>query len=159
MSLPRVFNPDDYLQTPEGRIFSAERNEAAWEQIYSDLQRILDTTSESCLYVVMGVQGSGKTTWIQKNRAALGSEAVIIDAALPARRHRARALAIATQSGRRAIGVWIQVPLHQALAQNALRPADEVVPGAALRSVFSLLEPPSRDEGFDEVFIIDGTAG
>src|SRR5262249_33600093 len=146
------FNPDDYLQTSDGRVFSEERNAVAWERIYADLQRILEASVEDiCLYVVMGVQGSGKTTWIQKNREALGSKAVIVDAALPARRHRARVLAIARGCGRRTIGVWIQVPLNRALAQNAMRPADEVVPEPALRSVFNLLEPPSRDEGFDEV--------
>ena len=120
------------------------------------LETALRTASpESCLYVVMGVQGSGKTTWIQKNRDALTSAAAVVDAALPARRHRARVLSVARQFGRRAVGVWIRVPLSQALAQNALRPADEVVPESALRSVFSMLEAPSLDEGFDKVIIID----
>jgi hypothetical protein len=82
MSRPRVFNPDDYLRTSEGRVFTAERNAAAWEQIYSELEAILAAPiPEICLYIVMGVQGSGKTTWIEANRAALGSAAVILDAA------------------------------------------------------------------------------
>ena len=37
---PRVFNPDDYLQTPEGRVYTDERNAAAWERIYSELEAL-----------------------------------------------------------------------------------------------------------------------
>jgi predicted kinase len=104
----------------------------------------------------MGAQGAGKTAWIRKNRAVLGPSAVILDAALPARRHRSRALELAKRFGIPAAAVWIDTPLEQALAQNAARPADEVVPEAAVRSVFGLLEAPTRDEGFDEVIVITG---
>lgn len=156
MSRTHVFNPDDALRTPEGRVFTAERNAAAWEHIYSELEAIMAApNAEMCLYVVMGVQGSGKTTWVKEHRESLGAAAVILDAALPARAHRARALAIAARYDCRTVGVWIRVPLDQAIAQNASRPADEVVPESALRSVFNALEPPSRDEGFDRVVIVD----
>ena len=43
MPTPRVFNPDDYLQTAEGRIYTEERNAAAWEQMYADLESLLST--------------------------------------------------------------------------------------------------------------------
>jgi hypothetical protein len=41
MPQPRVFNPDDYLATPQGRAFTAERNAAAWEQLYADIEDAL----------------------------------------------------------------------------------------------------------------------
>ncbi len=34
-------NPDHYLQTGAGRVFTAERNAAAWEQLYRDLTAAL----------------------------------------------------------------------------------------------------------------------
>ena len=88
-----VFNPDDYLNTPEGRVFTNERNAVAWENLYSEMEAVFRTaTSDTCLFVVMGVQGAGKTTWIRNNHEALGDSAVFLDAALPARRHRVRAV-------------------------------------------------------------------
>ena len=157
MPTPRVFNPDDYLQTAEGRIYTEERNAAAWEQMYADLESLLSTAEpQARLFVVMGVQGGGKTTWIRSNYEALGPSAVFMDAAVPARRHRARAVGLARRCGVRTVAVWINTPLGQALTQNAQRPDDEVVPEFAVRSVFGLLEAPSPDEGFDEVIVVDG---
>ena len=151
-----VLNPDDYLRGPEGlRVFTHERNEAAWEKLYADLERLLSgATPETRLFVVMGVQGGGKTTWVRENQALLGPSAVVLDAALPAERHRARALSLAKRSGVRAVGVWVKTSLELALARNTARPADEVVPEEAIRSVFGLLEGPSHEEGFDEVMVV-----
>lgn len=152
---PRVFNPDDYLWTPDGRVYTAERNAAAWEQMYTDLETMFRAAvPEARFFVVMGVQGGGKTTWIQAHHDALGPHAVFMDAAVPAKRHRTRAVALAQRFGVRATAVWIDAPLERALAQNAQRSAEEAVPEAAVRSVFSLLEAPTVDEGFDEVIVM-----
>src|SRR5262249_40354292 len=151
----RIFDPDDYLVTPEGRVFTPERNAAAWEQLYADLATLFATASPATrFYLVMGVQGGGKSTWIRTHYDELGPSAVFMDAALPAARHRARALALAKRFGVRAIAVWLDVPLEQALERNARRPADEVVPEFAVRSVFGLLEPPTVAEGFDEIIVV-----
>ena len=155
MPPPNVFNPDDYLQTSEGRLYTEDLNAAAWERMYGDLDLLLSTAGpESRLFVVMGVQGGGKTTWIRSNSEALGPAAIFLDAAVPAKRHRARALAVARRAGVRTVAVWINTPLARALAQNSQRPDDEVVPEMAVRSVFSLLEAPDHDEGFDEVIVV-----
>jgi predicted kinase len=133
-------------------VYTDERNTAAWEHLYSELELLLrNATSETRLFIVMGVQGGGKTTWIRENQAVLGPAAVCLDAAVPARRHRARALNLARRFGIPAVGVWVNTPLERALAQNAGRPPDEVVPVVAIRSVFELLEAPSIDEGFDQI--------
>ena len=150
----RVFNPDDYLRTPQGRVFTAERNAAAWECLYANLEELFATaTTDIQLYVVMGVQGSGKSTWIRCHEQELGPCVAVVDAALPARRHRTRLLALAKHFNRKAIAVWLDVPLNLALVQNATRPLDERVPEDALRSVFDLLEPPTLEEGFDDVLV------
>ena len=74
---PRVFNPDDYLQTPEGRVYTDERNAAAWERSYSELEALFrEATQETHFFIVIGVQGSGKTTWIQRHLVSLGPSAI-----------------------------------------------------------------------------------
>jgi len=128
----------------------------AWQLAYSELQaRLGDSRSEMTLYVVCGIQGSGKTTWIERNAAHLGPTSIFFDAALPARRHRARALEMARAVGATAVAVWLNVPLEVALQRNSERREDERVPEEALRSVASILEPPSLKEGFAEVVEID----
>ena len=154
----RVFNPDDYLISLERRVFTNERNAIAWENLYSDMDALFRVADgDTRLFIVMGVQGAGKTTWIRTNHAALGESAVFLDAAIPAKRHRVRALTLAKRFGIRTIAVWINVSIERALAQNAQRRSDEVVPESAIRNVFSMLEAPSIAEGFDEVIVVDGT--
>jgi len=149
---PRVFNPDDYLQTEEGRLYTDERNAAAWERIYSELEELFrDSTADTRFFVVLGVQGGGKTSWIRKHSGSLGSSAICLDAALPARRHRARALSLAQRFSVYSVAVWINVTLERALKQNAKRAPDEVVPEFAIRSVFGLIEAPTLEEGFREI--------
>lgn len=159
MCTPRIFNPDDYLRTPAGRIFTEESNAKAWEQLYADLEQCFrDAGPQAHFFLVMGVQGAGKSTWIRHHGAARGVAAVFLDAALPARRHRVRAMALVQRFGVRATAVWINVPLEQALRQNAQRPSDEVVREAAVRGTFSVIEPPSLDEGFKDIIVVAPSA-
>lgn len=145
----RHINPDHYLQTDTGRVFTKERQLTAWDRVYEDLEAALrrrfSNAAQLCL--VMGVQGAGKTDWARQNMNALPN-AVFLDAALPAARHRTRALDVARRCDVEVTAVWINTPLEIALARNASRPADERVPEEAMRSVFSLLEAPTVSEGF-----------
>lgn len=148
----RYFNPDDYLETPAGRVFTPERSAAAFEQAYSDLERALRTAAPAAhLFVVVGLQGAGKTTWIHRNAAGLGESAFFFDAALPRAVHRARAVAIARCAGVPVTAVWVRAPLEVALARNQLRRHDHRVPEFAIRSVHSIMERPSVSEGFGQV--------
>lgn len=145
-------NPDHYLQTESGRVFTPERNAAAWEQLYRELDEVLKNgKGRVSLFVVLGVQGAGKSTWIAENSGRLGDGAIFVDAALPGVRHRARILTAAEVSGTPAIAVWINVPLETALARNRQRPQDEQVSEEVIRYVFSNFEPPTIDEGFVEI--------
>ncbi len=148
----RYFNPDDYLETESGRVFTPERSKIAFEQAYTDLERALRSAPSSArLYVVVGVQGAGKTTWILQNAPGLGESAFFFDAALPRAIHRARAIGIAKAAGVPAISVWIRSSLEAALAHNESRVSDHRVSEFAIRSVHSIMEPPSVSEGFLEV--------
>jgi len=112
---------------PTGRLWTDERGREAWDLAYQKLEAALQQLgSRATLYVVCGLQGAGKSTWIHEQHARLGSAAVFFDAALPSRRHRVRALEAARRVGARAVAVWIDAPLQL----------------------------PSEDEGFREVIVI-----
>ncbi|WP_439855878.1 GNAT family N-acetyltransferase [Pseudomonas yamanorum] len=155
--LPVVINPDDYLETEFGREFTPERNRQAWQLAYTRLRHELSQAAKGThVYVVMGVQGAGKSRWVSENLGRLGRRAIVFDAALPARRHRQELLSIARDYAVPVIGILVSAPL--ALARNAQRNADKKVPEDALKSVFSMLEPPSEDEGFVWVQTIEQQA-
>lgn len=144
-----AINPDDYLETEFGREYTPERNRQAWELAYERLRSALSgAKSGAHVYVVMGVQGAGKSRWVSENLGRLGRRAIVFDAALPARRHRERLLGIAREYATPVIAIFVNTSLELALARNARRSADKRVPEDALNSVFSMLEPPTEDEGF-----------
>jgi hypothetical protein len=148
----RYFNPDDYLETDSGRVFTPERSAVAFERAYVDLQAaLLIASSGAMLFVVVGTQGAGKTTWIRSRADELGPTAYFFDAALPRAVHRARAIDISKAAGVPAIAVWVRASLETALERNQSRRIDHRVPVAAVRSVHSIMEAPSTAEGFDEV--------
>lgn len=148
-------NPDHFLQTPEGRITTPERNARAWEQCFESLPTALAQAGpEPRLYVLIGAQGSGKSTWAE---ALVEREphAVVFDAILVKRSERAPILAAARQHATHAVAVWFRTPLETCLARNAARPPDQVADECGLRNVFAALEPPGLDEGFAEVCVVE----
>jgi predicted kinase len=146
-------NPDHFLQTEQGRVFTPERNAAAWEQLYAVLSSAL-TLAHRPVVLVVGVQGSGKSTWIERESTRSG-DTIYIDATLATRERRARAIRIARDFGAPISAVWIKVALETALQRNRLRQADQIVPDFAIENVFQLFEAPTLDEGFDNVVIVD----
>ena len=105
------------------------------------------------MYVLVGAQGSGKSTWAAQV-ARDHPSAIIFDAILVTHRERCPILAATEACGLKAIAVWFKTPLSVCLARNAARPHDEIVPEIGIRNVFAAIEPPSRLEGFDEVLEI-----
>ena len=148
-------NPDHFLETPQGRVTTPERNAEAWRQCYAALSEALaPARSASSLYVLVGAQGAGKSTWAR--RLVLHEpRAVVFDAILVKRAERAPILAQARPHGVPAIAVWFRTPLDECLARNAARPPDEVVAEQAIRNVFAAVEPPTAQEGFDQVVVVD----
>lgn len=150
-------NPDDFLLTPTGRLWTPERNEVAWKQAYAALTSTLAQNSiegpsvpTGDLYLVVGLQGAGKSTWIRNNAERL-APCVFFDAALPRAIHRRPLITIAQSAGTSIHAVWVDVELHVALYHNSLRPEDERVPESSIRSVDGLFEPPTASEGYADV--------
>ncbi|MDQ1158105.1 hypothetical protein QE385_002432 [Sphingomonas sp. SORGH_AS 950] len=150
-----VINPDAFLETDHGRVWTAERNEAAWAWCYAALEQALSRLPRpGRVILVCGIQGSGKTCWIASQPVCPAT--VYFDAALPGIRHRARIVAIAKQADMPIEAVWIDTPVAIALSRNACRPADQIVPEAAILSVAGQFEPPSLAEGFIRIHVHKG---
>lgn len=147
-------NPDHFLDTPEGRISTPERNAVAWQQCFSALEdALLAGSSHSIVYVMVGCQGSGKSTWARALSQRVPT-AIIFDAILVKRIERAPILYAAARHRVPAVAVWFQTPLTRCISRNASQPADEIANEQGLRNVFAALEPPSIEEGFSEVVVV-----
>ena len=144
-------NPDHFLQTDAGRVITPELNARAWELSYEALgDALVRATGETTLYVLVGPQGAGKSTWA---RAFIQSDprAIVFDAILVKKSERAIIIRAASAYAISIIAVWFRTPLDMCLARNAVRPFDEVVPERGIRNVHAAIEPPTTDEGFNSV--------
>lgn len=152
MPHPNHVNPDHFLNLEEAAVVTKEQVAQAWEQAYGQLrQKLLSAGEGARLFVVLGLQGAGKSTWIARNAPLMGDSAVFLDGPLPSRRHRNRALGIATEVGRQAVAVWINTPLEVAKSRNATRRGLACIREETILHVFQNLEPPTLEEGFVEV--------
>lgn len=147
-------NPDHFLETRTGRITTPERNAKAWQSCFAALDLALSATRlDAKVYVLIGPQGSGKSTWAQR-RTIEEPDAIIFDAILVKRSERQPILERVQQHSRTAVAVWFRTPLDVCLARNASRPPDEIAAEQGIRNVHAALEPPSHAEGFAEIIEI-----
>ncbi|MEK8033539.1 AAA family ATPase [Ideonella sp. DXS29W] len=155
MSLLHHIGPDQYLALETAEQVTREQVAEAWERAYAELeQRLRSLGAAARLYIVFGLQGAGKSTWIAHHGARYGDRAVFFDGPLPSRRHRQRALQIAAQVGCAATAVWIDTPLGLARERNAGRRGLARIRDEAIQHVFDHLEAPSLDEGFSSVMLV-----
>jgi predicted kinase len=144
-------NPDHFLQTESGRVVTPERNRAAWERSYEALNEGLRNADRSTkVYVLVGSQGAGKSTWAESVAPTLRGS-IVFDAILVKRAERRPILAAARSCSVGVVAVWFKTPLEVCISRNASRAVDEVVPVQAVRNVHSAIEPPSIAEGFSQV--------
>lgn len=126
--------------------------------------------------IFCGIQGSGKSTFYQerfvhthvrisldllrtRHREALilrtclaTRQSFVIDNTNATRRERDRYVAPALEAGFRATCCYFETPVRDAIARNLSRPEGRRVPAAGVYGTFKRLEPPTKDEGFAELF-------
>lgn len=126
--------------------------------------------------IFIGIQGAGKSTFYKErffdthlriNLDMLRTrhrEEVLLDACIRAKQrfvvdntnataaHRARYIEPARVAGFHVIGYFFDVTVGEAARRNAQRLGKQRVPDRAIYGTHQRLEPPSLDEGFDEIF-------
>jgi predicted kinase len=137
------------------------------------------------LIILVGLQGSGKTTWYHEHLAAThvhlskdlmpnarnretrqqqqleealrAGRSVVVDNTNPSIESRAPLIAAGHRHGARVIAIYFEAHVPTSLMRNRAREGKARVPDVAIFRTKKQLVPPSLDEGFDEVRIIPVT--
>jgi len=117
--------------------------------------------------ILVGVPGAGKTSLYRQrfepthvriedkrrlDTALASGASVVVDNTNPRRADRAPLIAAAQARGARVVGYYFDVTTRAAVARNAVRTGKDKVPNVAIFTVAKRLEPPTHDEGFDELY-------
>ncbi|MER3397070.1 MAG: hypothetical protein C4315_03395 [Chloroflexota bacterium] len=77
---------------------------------------------------------------------------IVVDATSVTRERRRRYIELARKHGARPVAIFIQTPLEVALVRNRQRA--NVIPEAVIHRMHQMLEPPTREEGFEYVITV-----
>lgn len=136
-----------------------------------------ETERMKTLYLMIGIQGSGKSTFCAKhlpnvprvnldtlktrnNERRMIAEChergcdYVVDNTNPTREDRARYIPAAKVEGYRVIGYFMQSRLRECIERNNRRAGKEKIPSGAIAATSNRLEMPSRAEGFDELYYV-----
>lgn len=139
-----------------------------------------DPNFSECV-ILIGLPASGKTTLYRekfaathrhiskdampnvRNKAARQRQMIaaalaervpfVVDNTNPTRADRAAIIEQAKAAGARVAGYFLNVTMREAVARNHAREGKARVPDVAIFTAAKKLEPPSLDEGFDELHV------
>jgi predicted kinase len=134
------------------------------------------------LVVMVGLQGCGKSTWVQQHLAATHvvvskdhwpnarrrearqqrvvaellaeGRTVVVDNTNPSREERAALVALGRAAGTRVRAVWVDVPFDTCLQRNLAREGRARVPVQGLLATRKRFVPPTTEEGFERVDVV-----
>lgn len=103
----QVINPDTFLQTATGRVWTPENSKAAWPSSFAALESALASHAKNPpqILVICGVHGAGKSHWIGTHVHEY-APCICFDAALPGARHRKPIIDIARQRNAVVRTIW-----------------------------------------------------
>ena len=143
------------------------------------VRRLLDPPE---LVVMVGLQGSGKSTWVARHLAGThavvskdhwpnarrkqgrqsrvvaehlaAGRSVVVDNTNPSLEDRAALLALAAEAGATVRAVWLDVPLETCLERNDRRQGRARVPVQGVLGTRARFVPPTVAEGFGRVDVV-----
>ena len=128
--------------------------------------------------IFIGIQGSGKSTFYRErffgthvrinvdmlrtrqreqilfNACLTAQQSFVIDNTNPTKTDRARYIVPARAAGFRVVAYLFKSTVREAIQRNNQRKLKAKIPPPAIAATFKKLEPPTPEEGFDEIFTV-----
>ena len=135
------------------------------------------------LVILVGLPGSGKTSFFQSRFASThahvskdlmhrgarqvaliedalrAGRSVVVDNTSPRVADRAPLIAAGRRHGARIAGYVLETPRGECLQRNRRREGRARVPDVAVHVAAARMQPPTLDEGFDELFTVRAAEG
>ena len=149
-----ILSPDHFLIDADGIYdWSPAGVASAWAATIRRTQELLSDPRYISLVLLVGVSGSGKSTWL---RSHMERNKVYIDATFTTKAGRAPFIEIARGADRVIDVVFLDTPFEECARRNALRSDDRRVPDAKMFRFRDQLrnEPPTLAEGFRQVVVV-----
>ena len=133
---------------------------------------------EKTMVLMMGIQGSGKSTFYQKfladdfvrvNLDTLKTRhqehlliadcietgrSFAVDNTNPTKEDRQRYIPLAQSAGYKVVGYFMESKLQACIDRNNQRTGTAIIPPAAIAATSNKLQMPSYAEGFDELYFV-----
>jgi predicted kinase len=150
-----IIEPDQLLYENGKYFWTRERMNANWETCFGVLEEALRSGTVRRVVMLVGLPGSGKSTWAQ---SADAPDTVIFDGFFGFPHRRERLLKLAKSYGVPVEAAWVTTDLETCLARNAQRSEDRRVPEETIRVMANQLSltPPMLEEGFAKLDRISG---
>lgn len=134
---------------------------------------------EKTMVLMIGIPGSGKSTFFQRKLAAncvrvnldtlktrrreadkiaacfTEGKDFCVDNTNLTRAERAKYIAKARARGWRVVGYFMKSVVKDCIARNEQREGDARLPAKAVAAMSNRMELPARDEGFDELYFVE----
>lgn len=161
---PKIVSPDDFLVDKDGTYDYSNQTKVdnAWRSSRHKLKEsILNTRIPMRIYILVGVQCSGKTEWRNnRNNYFSDRQPIVIDATnLTAVKRYEFIMEImkAKSESKKDIkvcAVYFDVPLLLLIQRNKERPASKRLSDQMITENYNRLESPSTSENFNEIIIV-----
>ena len=133
---------------------------------------------ENTLVIMMGIQGSGKSTFYRTylaqdyvrvnldtlktrhqekllvDKCLADGKSVAVDNTNPTKEDRQRYISPAKEAKYRIVGYFMESKLKDCIERNEQREGKEKIPRMAIAATSNKLEMPSYEEGFDELYFV-----
>ena len=148
-----IIESDQQLYENGRYYWTPQRAVAAWSRCLQQLTPALASGKYRLLMMLIGIPGSGKSTYASANDRA---DVIIFDGTFVDATRRARVTAAARAAGVPVIAVWLDTNFEKCVERNQQRPADRQVPVDSMNVMLHRLEaaPPQLEEGFTQIYRI-----